>query len=135
MRKRGGEACARRAQAVGSEHRDERLHSDRYSDPTAPGRQPAAKTSPHKEVQVGPLVVERWVGGLVITSCLCVFVVQNGWAGGNSEFRIPNSEFFLQLFAADLFVDLQNLVAAELDSHQEIVVDRTLEVLGLRVGA
>jgi len=52
---------------------------------------------------------------------------------GGRKFRIPNSEFFFEFFAADLLVDFENLVATELHGHQEIIVDWPLEIFAFRV--
>ena len=61
-------------------------------------------------------------------SAMIARVFDGGRAGG-----IPNSEFFFELFAADLLVDLEDLVTTELHRHQEIIVDRAFEVLALGV--
>ena len=53
--------------------------------------------------------------------------------GGNSQFLIPNSKFLFELFAADLLINLEDLVATELHGHQEEIMDRPLEVFTFRV--
>ncbi len=48
-----------------------------------------------------------------------------GWVENpKSEIRNPKSEVVFDLFAADLFVDLEDLVAPELDRHGDVIVDR-----------
>ena len=53
----------------------------------------------------------------------------------NSKFLIPNSEFFFEFFPANLLVDLEDLVAAELHGHQEKIMDRSIEVFAFGIGA